>query len=104
MRNFNQENIVGVFLNARFEVLRKKTIAIGTFDRANVLPRDVIIPALEVNASSVILAHNHPSGASEPSREDIIVTKRMKKSLELVGLELLEHLVISEEGWLSIEI
>lgn len=104
MRNFKQENIVGVFLNARFEVLRKKTIAIGTFDRANVLPRDVIIPALEVNASSVILAHNHPSGASEPSREDIIVTKRMKKSLELVGLELLEHLVISEEGWLSIEI
>jgi DNA repair protein RadC len=104
MRSLKQENIVGIFLNARFEVLKKKTIAIGTFDRANVLPRDIIIPALEVNASSVILAHNHPSGTSEPSHDDIIVTKRIKESLELVGIELLEHLVISEKGWYSIEI
>ncbi len=104
MRDFKQENIVGVFLNARFEILKKKTIAIGTLDRATVLPRDVIISALEVNASSVILAHNHPSGSCEPSNEDIVVTRRMKKSLELVGIEFLEHLVISKNGWCSVEI
>ena len=104
MKKLKQENIVGIFLNARFEVLKKKTIAIGTLDRATVLPRDIIILALEVNASSVILAHNHPSGSCEPSEEDIAVTKRIKESLELVGIGFLEHLVISKDGWHSIEI
>jgi DNA repair protein RadC len=103
LKDLKQENIVGIFLNARFEVLRKKTIAIGTLDRATVLPRDIIISALEVNASSVILAHNHPSGTCEPSKEDIVVTKRIKKSLELVGIEFLEHIVISKDGWCGIE-
>jgi len=104
MKDFKQENIVGVFLNARFEVLKKKTIGIGTLDRATILPRDVIIPALELNASSVILAHNHPSGSCEPSEGDVVVTKRIKESLELVGIEFLEHLVISKDGWCSVEI
>lgn len=103
MKNLKQENIVGIFLNARFEVLKKKTIAIGTLDRATVLPRDIIIPALEVNASSVILAHNHPSGSCEPSNEDVVVTKRIKKSLELVGIEFLEHIVISKDGWCGVD-
>jgi len=104
MQNLKQENIVGVFLNARFEVLKKKTISIGSLNRATLLPRDIIIPALEVNASSVILAHNHPSGNCEPSREDVVVTKNIKKSLDLVGLELIEHLVIAKDGWCSVGI
>jgi DNA repair protein RadC len=104
MKSFKQENIVGVFLNARFEVLKKKTISIGSLNRATLLPRDIIIPALEVNASSVILAHNHPSGNCEPSREDVVVTKNIKKSLDLVGLELIEHLVIAKDGWCSVGI
>ena len=104
MKKLKQENIIGVFLNARFEILKKKTIAIGSLDRAIILPRDIIIPALEVNASSVILAHNHPSGTSDPSREDILVTKKIKKSLDLVGIEFLEHLIISQDGWRSVEI
>jgi DNA repair protein RadC len=64
----------------------------------------VIIPALELNASSVILAHNHPSGSCEPSEEDMIITKRIKESLELVGIGFLEHLVIAKDGWCSVEI
>ena len=104
MKGLKQENIIGVFLNARFEILKKKTIAIGSLDSAIVLPRDIIISALEVNASSVILAHNHPSGTSEPSNEDIVVTRRIKESLELVGIEFLEHLIISKDGWSSVKI
>ena len=104
IRNYKQENMIGVFLNARFEVLGERTIVIGSFDRVDVLPRDIIIPALELNASSVILAHNHPSGDSTPSREDIEVTKNIKESLDLVGIQLLEHLVISKDGWRSVEI
>lgn len=99
-----QEHVVAIFLNSRFEVIAKRTVCIGTLDGVNVLPRDIIIPALEVNAGSVVMAHNHPSGDSTPSMGDIEITKRMKQSLELVGLTLLDHIVIAENEWRMIEI
>ena len=97
-----QEYIIGIFLNSRFEVLDQRTLAIGTVDNAGILPRDVIIPALELNASSVILAHNHPSGDCTPSDDDFSVTERVKNALDLVGIQLLDHIVISSEDWKSI--
>lgn len=98
-----QENVVGLFLNSRFEVLEKRVLCIGSLDGVNVLPRDVIIPALELNASSVIIAHNHPSGDPSPSEEDVVITKRIKESLDLVGLNLLDHIVIGKEEWRRVE-
>ena len=97
-----QEYIVGLFLNSRFELLEQRTLAIGTVDGAGLLPRDVIIPALELNASSVILAHNHPSGDCMPSDEDMDVTKRVSKACDLVGIKLLDHMVIGGGEWKSI--
>ena len=102
MGSKKQEYIVGLFLNSRFELLEQRTLAIGTVDGAGLLPRDVIIPALELNASSVILAHNHPSGDPLPSDEDFAVTERVGKALELVGIKLLDHMVIGRESWKSI--
>jgi DNA repair protein RadC len=102
MQNKKQEYIVGIFLNSRFELLEQRTLAIGTVDGAGLLPRDVIIPALELNASSVILAHNHPSGDPLPSDEDFAVTQRVGKALDLVGIKLLDHMVIGRESWKSI--
>ena len=102
MGSKKQEYIVGLFLNSRFELLEQRTLAIGTVDGAGLLPRDVIIPALELNASSVILAHNHPSGDPLPSDEDFAVTQRVGKALDLVGMKLLDHMVIGRESWKSI--
>jgi DNA repair protein RadC len=102
MGSKKQEYIVGLFLNSRFELLEQRTLAIGTVDGAGLLPRDVIIPALELNASSVILAHNHPSGDPLPSDEDFAVTERVGKALDLVGMKLLDHMVIGRESWKSI--
>ena len=99
-----QEHVVALFLNSRFEVISKKTICIGTLDGVNVLPRDIIIPALEFNASSVVLAHNHPSGDSTPSGEDIEITRRINSALELVGLTLLDHIVVAKNEWRRVEI
>lgn len=98
-----QEYLVALFLNARYELLKKKTISIGTVDSLNISPRDIIIPALKQNSAFVILGHNHPSGVSKPSHEDLVVNKSIKKALKLVGIRLLDHLVISSEGWRSIE-
>lgn len=99
-----QEHVVALFLNSRFEVISKKVICIGTLDGVSVLPRDIIIPALELNASSVVIAHNHPSGDSTPSNEDIELTRRMNTALELVGLTLLDHIVVAKDGWQRVEI
>ena len=99
-----QEHVVALFLNSRFEVISKKTICIGTLDGVNVLPRDIIIPALEFNASSVVLAHNHPSGDSRPSMEDVEITRRINSALELVGLTLLDHIVVAKNEWRRVEI
>lgn len=99
-----QEYVVAIFLNSRFEVLDKKVICIGSFDGVTVLPRDIIIPALELNASSVVIAHNHPSGDPTPSNQDIHMTKRIKEGLDLVGLNLLDHIVITKQEWKRIDI
>lgn len=99
-----QENVVGLFLNSRFEVLDRRVICIGSFDGVSVLPRDIIIPALELNASSVVIAHNHPSGDSSPSSEDVVITERIKEGLELVGLSLLDHIVVGKGEWRRVEV
>jgi DNA repair protein RadC len=102
--NKKQEYVVALFLNSRFEVLDRRVICIGSLDGVNVLPRDIIIPALELNASSVVLAHNHPSGDASPSREDVVLTQRIQEALELVGLNLLDHIVIGDASWKRVEV
>ncbi len=97
-----QEYLVSLFLNARYELLQKKTISIGTVDGLNILPRDIIVPALQLNSAYVILGHNHPSGTCKPSSEDVKVNKNIKLALNLVGIKLLDHLVVSVGGWESI--
>lgn len=99
-----QEHLVGIFLNSRFEVLDKRVICIGSLDGVTVIPRDVIIPALELNASSIVLAHNHPSGDSSPSNEDIAITRKIQDGLNLVGLNLLDHIIIGDNEWRRVEI
>jgi len=99
-----QEYVVALFLNSRFEVLDRRTICIGSLDGVSVLPRDIIIPALELNSSSVVIAHNHPSGDPTPSSEDILITKRISEGLSLVGLNLLDHIVIGDNQWRRVEV
>lgn len=101
---YKKEHFVAIFLNARYEILKKQTIAIGGLSRISVKPRDIIFPALTQNCAFIVIAHNHPSGDHTPSNEDIEFTKNLKKSFDIVGLVLLDHLVISENGWSRVEI
>jgi DNA repair protein RadC len=104
MSNLKQEHIVALYLNSRFELLEQRTVRIGGVDSAGLLPRDVIGYALEKNASFVVLAHNHPSGDCLPSNEDVLLTKRLKEAMDVMGIRLLEHIVIARDGWKSVEI
>lgn len=104
IRKYKQERIVAVFLNARYEFIKKQVIAIGSTNRISIKVKDILIPALLSNSTYVVLAHNHPSGDHTPSNEDIEFTKGLKKSFDSIGLYLLDHLVISENGWSRVEI
>jgi len=68
----------------------------GTLYSAIVYPREVAKIALEKNAAAVIVAHNHPSGSAEPSRADVLITKRLKAALEIIDVKLLDHFVIGK--------
>jgi len=104
MSNLKRERVDVICLNSRFEYICRESIALGSLNCANLSPREVLFTAVENNSALVIMAHNHPSGDSTPSKEDILLTKNISKGLELIGIQLLDHLIIGEDSWNSIEI
>lgn len=96
LRHLGHELFCCLFLDNRHRVLRFDELFRGTIDGTSVYPREVVKEALAVNAAAVILAHNHPSGVSEPSQADERITRRLKAALELVDIRLLDHLVIGD--------
>ena len=74
----------------------------GTLTQTSVYPREVVKRALELNAGSVILAHNHPSGVLEPSRADELLTQTLKSCLNLVDVKVLDHIVVGRTGAVSL--
>lgn len=94
--NLDRENFVAVLLNTKNEVLEVPTISVGTLSSSLVHPREVFKPAIRASAASVILAHNHPSGKVEPSREDREVTRRLCGAAEIIGIEVLDHIILGD--------
>lgn len=82
------------FLNTRHQLIEFEELFQGTIDGASVHPREVIRKALDYNAAATIFTHNHPSGVSEPSQADIVMTKRLKETLALVDIRVLDHLIV----------
>lgn len=102
IRHAHQEHMVVFYLNARQRVIERRIVAIGTLTGVEVHARDVFRPAIELNASSVALAHNHPSGEPEPSREDIRLTGQLRAIGKLCGIPVLDHIVVASDGFVSI--
>lgn len=94
--NLDRENFVAVLLNTKNEVIESPLISVGTLSSALVHPREVFKPAIRASAASVILAHNHPSGKTEASREDREVTKRLVGAAEILGIEVLDHVIVGD--------
>ena len=94
-----QEHFMMITLDGASKVIKKRVIFIGTLNQSLVHPREVFKPAIEDGAAGIIIAHNHPSGTLEPSRADIQITDRLKDVAKLVGIELLDHVIISKNGY-----
>jgi DNA repair protein RadC len=97
LRDYNHEVFACLMLDNRNRVITFREMFRGTIDGASVYPREVVKQALADNAAAVILAHNHPSGISEPSQADIRITERLRKALELVDIRVLDHVIIGDE-------
>lgn len=102
MRTLPKEQLRGFYLNSRYTVVHSEVLALGSVDASIVHPREVFRPALEYNASALILVHNHPSGDIMPSKADLDITQQLAQAGELMGIELLDHIVVTQGGYQSI--
>ena len=102
IRDKKQEYFVCLTLDGANRLIAKRIITIGTLTASLVHPREVFTEAITDRAASIIVAHNHPSGSIEPSQADREVTKRLKDAGELLGIELIDHVVITQECYKSI--
>ncbi|CAA9408961.1 MAG: UPF0758 family protein [uncultured Rubrobacteraceae bacterium] len=100
--NLDRENFVVLLLNTKNEVIETSTVSVGTLGASLVHPREVFKPAVRASAASVILAHNHPSGKVEPSREDREVTRRLGEAAGILGIEVLDHVIVGD-GYFSMK-
>ncbi|MDD3711100.1 MAG: DNA repair protein RadC [Patescibacteria group bacterium] len=102
MTKLNKENFRGLYLNSRYKLIHSETISVGTIDASIIHPREVFRPAIEHGASAIIVAHNHPSGTLKATTEDLEVTKKLQEAGELLGIEVLDHLIISKSKFISL--
>lgn len=96
-----QEHFIVVSLNGAHEVMSTRVVTIGLVDQSHVHPREVFSDPIVERASAVVLAHNHPSGQLVPSPEDLDVTHRIKVAGDILGIEVLDHVLFTHKGFYS---
>ena len=96
-----QEHLVALYLNTQNQIIHQQTIFIGSATRSIAEPREILHYAIKHMATSLILVHNHPSGAVSPSRNDDHVTKLVKEACDPMGIVLLDHLIVSHSSYFS---
>lgn len=99
----DREQVAVIFLSTPNNVLGVNICSSGTLNTSMVHPREVFKPAILANSARIILVHNHPSGDCCPSNEDFKVTERIKKAGTLLGIELLDHIIVSSAGYYSMQ-
>lgn len=103
LRHLTKEHFTCLFLNTKNRVIFKEIISIGSLNAAIVHPREVFRAALKRCSASILCSHNHPSGDSTPSPEDIELTKRLVSAGEIIGIEVLDHIIIGGSSYVSLK-
>jgi len=103
LRYLQKEHFICLFLNTKNQVMGKETLSIGTLNSAIVHPREVFQASIKRSSASIICIHNHPSGDPTPSPEDIELTKRLENSGCILGIEVLDHVIIGNDKYVSLK-
>jgi DNA repair protein RadC len=102
IRPQKQEHFVCLSLSGAHEVLASRVVTVGLLDQNQVHPREVFADPLADRAAAILVAHNHPSGTLAASPEDLALTTRLQRAAELLGIRLLDHLIVTRDGYLSL--
>jgi DNA repair protein RadC len=102
-RGEQKEHFWALLLDTRNRIIRSAEISVGSLDTSIVHPRELFKEAITASASSIIIAHNHPSGNPEASQDDIKLSKRLKAAGELVGIEIVDHIIIGDGHYISLK-
>ncbi|WP_080146202.1 RadC family protein [Marinilactibacillus piezotolerans] len=102
LSGLSQEHVMALYLNTKNEIIKKETVFKGSLNSSVAHPREIFRGAVKYAAARVIIAHNHPSGNPEPSEADLSFTKRMAQAGEMIGIEVLDHIIIGEEAYVSL--
>ncbi len=103
LRGKNKEHFLVLLLDTRGQLIKFSEISVGSLDSSIVHPREVFKEAISASAASVIFVHNHPSGNPEPSEDDIKLTERLAQAGEIMGIDVLDHIIIGDKNFLSLK-
>ncbi len=103
MREQKKEKFITLCLDTKNQILKEEVVSIGSLNASIVHPREVFKSALMESSASVIMVHNHPSGDPSPSREDIMVTKKIVEGGKLLGIDVLDHIIIGDGRYVSLK-
>jgi DNA repair protein RadC len=103
MHSLTKEHLRGLYLNSHNRIIHDEVISIGTINSNLIHPREVFRPALEYNAVAIVIAHNHPSNIVTPSSQDIEVTKQIIQAGKILGINVLDHVIITKSTYMSIK-
>ncbi|MEH6396246.1 RadC family protein [Pseudoalteromonas sp.] len=101
LRGLQQEVFMVLYLDSQNRLIKEETLFYGTINAASVYPREVLKAALKNNAAALILAHNHPSGIAEPSQADKLITTKLQQALQLVDINILDHIIVGGDNCVS---
>src|SRR3989344_5108270 len=101
LRDKKKEHLVCLYLNARNSLLKKEVVSVGLLDKTLLHPREIFYPATELNAASVIIVHNNPSGDASPSQKDTQIVEKIAQAGEIMGIPVIDFVIVSEVGHFS---
>lgn len=103
MSGLTQENVVALYLNTKNDIIKNDTVFVGSLNTSVAHPREIFKGAVRYSAARVIIAHNHPSGNTDPSQADLAFTRRIVEAGEMMGIEVIDHIIIGDQEYFSLK-